>query len=107
MMIITPELVGSLEPKSEKKCFCYDCKRKRRKMYLQNRYRKLHPKSVGKEEKILIALLKHKRTIEELSGIGKTTKTASRVHLSTLRKKGFKIKKKGSFYRIIRTIGSN
>ena len=80
---------------------CYDCKRKRRKAYLQNLYRRSHPKFISKEVKALDALCKKKRTIEELMGLLKTSPTGVRIYMTTLRKKGHKIKKIGSYYRLL------
>jgi biotin operon repressor len=50
--------------------------------------------------KALDALHRHKRTIEELQGILQTSRTAVRIYMTTLRKKGYVIKKVGSYYRL-------
>ena len=95
-------LVKSLEPKPTGKCYCYDCKRQRRKDYLHAKYLRTHVKHVTDQTKIVNALLLKKRTIEELSGLLKINQNALRVQVSTLRKKGFNIKKICSYYRILK-----
>ena len=103
-MMLNPELIASLEPEPEHFCgrpLCADCKKKRRKAYLRKLYVRTHPKFVSKEVKALDALYRHKRTIEELQGILKTSRTAVRIYMTTLRKKGYVIKKVGSYYRLL------
>jgi hypothetical protein len=101
-MVDYTQLFRTLEPRQSRRCMCNDCKKKRRKAYLQNKYRKTHPKYIGMNEKVYELLLVHARTMEELSGICKTNHNTVRVALSTLRKRGLKIKKTGSYYRILK-----
>ena len=51
------QLVKTLEPKQKRKCMCNDCKKKRRKAYLQNKYRLKHPKYIGMNEKVYELLI--------------------------------------------------
>ena len=96
------QLVRLLEPKPAGKCACPDCKKDRRKLYLQEKYRQTHPKYIGMNEKVHELLSVHARTMEELKGITKSNDNIVRVAMSTLRKRGIKIKKTGSYYRILK-----
>ena len=55
----------------------------------------------AKEMNALDALYRHISTIEELQGIINCSRTAVRIYMTTLRKKGYVIKKVGSYYRLL------
>ena len=87
---------------AKQKKYCTDCRVYVTKRRLHRGYRKKNAKPIFKHEKLIMVLSKRDCTIEELLGITKFTHGSFRATLTKLRKLGYNIQKKGSFYRLIK-----
>ena len=87
---------------AKQKKYCVDCRIYVTKRRLHRGYRKRNAKPIFKHEKLITVLSKRDCTIEELLGITKLTYGSFRSTLTKLRKLGYVIIKKGSYYKLVK-----
>ena len=87
---------------AKQKKYCIECRVYVTKRRLHRGYRKLHAKPIFKHEKLITLLSRRDCTIEELLGVTKLTHGSFRATLTKLRKLGYVIQKKGSYYKLLK-----
>jgi len=87
---------------AKQKKYCTDCRVYVTKRRLHRGYRKKNVKPIFKHDILITVLSKRDCTIEELLGITKLTYGSFRSTLTKLRKLGYVIVKKGSYYKLVK-----